>query len=132
MATIVRNGPWSQPQGPDNFSQPYGGYITPGSTLDNLDLVISQWNTSNNSRYNSTQFNVRGLDKFFGIAEADTIQPRALRSAPMPDADVVPFDAEVLGVTEVAPDDAVIPQLTTDETTTIVELDDAEAAALLN
>ena len=144
VATIVRNGPWSQPQGPDNFSQPYGGYITPGSTLDNLDLVISQWNTSNNSRYNSTQFNVRGLDKFFGIEGiagtegiegiegANTIQPRALRSAPVPDVDVAPFDAEVLDVTEVAPDDAVIPQLTTDETTTIVELDDAEAAALLD
>lgn len=32
----------------------------------------------------------------------------------------------------VAPDDAVIPQLITDETTTIVELGDAEAAALLD
>lgn len=28
---------------------------------------MSQWNTSNNSRYMATQFNVKGLDKFFGI-----------------------------------------------------------------
>lgn len=132
VATIVRNGPWDQPQGPNNFSQPYGGYITPGSTLDNLDLVISQWNTSDNSRYNSTQFNVRGLDKFFGIAGAETVQPRALRSAPVPSPDAVPFDAEVLDVTEVAPDDNAVPQLTPDANTKIVELDDAEAAALLD
>ena len=42
----------------------------PGSTLDNLDLVVSQWNTSNNSRYMATQFNVKGLDTFFGITPA--------------------------------------------------------------
>lgn len=25
VATIVRNGPWSRPQGANNFSQPHGG-----------------------------------------------------------------------------------------------------------
>ncbi len=27
--------------------QPYGGYIVPGSTLDNLNIFVSQWNTLN-------------------------------------------------------------------------------------
>ena len=71
VATIAKNGPWENAQSPLNWSQPYGGYIVPGSHLDNMDIVISQWNTSNNSRYNATQFNVKGLDKFYGIdAEA--------------------------------------------------------------
>lgn len=60
-------GGWREEQTPLNFTQLYGAYITPTSTLDNLDLVVSQWNTSNNSRYMSTQFNVQGLDTFFGI-----------------------------------------------------------------
>ncbi len=59
-------GGWGAPQTPDNFTQLYGGYIVPGSTLDDLDLVVSQWNTSDNSRYMATQFNVTGLDTFFG------------------------------------------------------------------
>jgi len=65
--TIVKHGPWWNRQTPDNWSQPYGGYIVPGSTLNNLDLVISQWNTgqsaagSTRPRYTSTQFNARGL-----------------------------------------------------------------------
>ena len=47
------------------------GYIVPGSHLDNMDIVVSQWNTTDNSRYTATQFNVKGLDKFYGIdAEA--------------------------------------------------------------
>ena len=58
---------WSQPQDADNFAQLYGGYIVPGSTLENFDVVVSQWKTSNNSRYTATQFNVKGLDAFFGI-----------------------------------------------------------------
>lgn len=65
--TIVKHGPWWNRQTPDNWSQPYGGYIVPGSTLNNLDLVISQWNTGQSAagntrpRYTSTQFNTRGL-----------------------------------------------------------------------
>ena len=71
-AHVVVAGPngWSGKQNENNFTQLYGGYIVPGSTLDNLDLVVSQWNTSNNSRYMATQFNVKGLDTFFGITPA--------------------------------------------------------------
>lgn len=67
VATVAQHGSWVFPQTPMNWSQPYGGYIVPGSTLDNMDIVISQWNTGNNSRYTSTQFNVKGLDTFFGV-----------------------------------------------------------------
>lgn len=66
-ATIAKNGSWVLPQTPLNWSQPYGGYIVPGSTLDNMDIVVSQWNTSTNQRYMSTQFNVKGLDTFYGV-----------------------------------------------------------------
>lgn len=65
---VAGNGGWRADQTPNNFTQLYGGYIVPGSTLADMDLVVSQWNTSNNSRYMSTQFNVKGLDTFFGIA----------------------------------------------------------------
>lgn len=71
-------GGWGAEQSPSNFTQLYGGYITPGSTLGNMDLVVSQWNTSNNSRYMSTQFNVRGLDKFFGINAPEASNARSM------------------------------------------------------
>lgn len=71
-------GGWGEAQSPSNFTQLYGGYITPGSTLGNMDLVVSQWNTSNNSRYMSTQFNVQGLDKFFGIKAPDAPNARSM------------------------------------------------------
>ena len=77
VATIAKNGPWERPQSPLNWSQPYGGYIVPGSHLDNMDIVISQWNTTDNSRYTATQFNVKGLDKFYGI-DADAVREDAV------------------------------------------------------
>ena len=74
VATIAKNGYWDLQQTPMNFSQPYGGYIVPGSTIANLDVVISQWNTNTNERYMSTQFNVKGLDTFFGI-DPESMRP---------------------------------------------------------
>ncbi len=70
-AKVILGGIWQAPQDAGNFAQVYGGYIVPGSTIGDMDLVVSQWQTSNNNRYNSTQFNVTGLDKFFGIGSAD-------------------------------------------------------------
>lgn len=64
---VAGTGGWGSAQSPNNFTQLYGGYIVPGSTIDNMDLIVSHWNTSNNSTYTSTQFNVKGLDTFFGI-----------------------------------------------------------------
>jgi hypothetical protein len=37
-------------------AQLYGGYIVPGSTLDDLHLVVSQWNTATNWPYRAMQF----------------------------------------------------------------------------
>lgn len=39
-----------------HVAQLYGAYIVPGSTLDNLHLVVSQWNTHTNWPYQSMQF----------------------------------------------------------------------------
>lgn len=69
---VAGDGGWGADQNENNFTQLYGGYIVPGSTLDNMDLVVSQWNTTNNSRYMSTQFNVTGLDIFFGITPGNS------------------------------------------------------------
>ncbi|WAJ46820.1 DUF4185 domain-containing protein [Mycobacterium sp. Aquia_216] len=48
----------SNPQGPNFVPQNYGGFILPGSTLDNLNLFVSQWNTATNTPYNTQQFEV--------------------------------------------------------------------------
>lgn len=37
-------------------AQLYGGYVVPGSTLAQLHLVVSQWNTATNWPYRSMQF----------------------------------------------------------------------------
>lgn len=81
-ADVVVSGPWNQTQDENNFSQLYGAYIVPGSTLGHMDLVVSQWKTSDDSRYNSTQFNVKGLDKFFGVTPQTNTM---LRMAPQMD-----------------------------------------------
>ena len=39
-----------------------------------MDIVVSQWNTGTNDRYMSTQFNVKGLDTFFGINMDEAIE----------------------------------------------------------
>ncbi|MGZ6780642.1 MAG: DUF4185 domain-containing protein, partial [Mycobacterium sp.] len=56
--TVLRNTPWPSPpcSPPDGctagtLSQLYGGYIVPGSTLRNLHLVVSQWNTVDGSNW---------------------------------------------------------------------------------
>jgi Domain of unknown function (DUF4185) len=57
---VVQNGDQNTP----NFlPQPYGGYILPGSTLDDLKLFASQWNTATDANgvpigtpYNTREF----------------------------------------------------------------------------
>ncbi|MDR7304228.1 DUF4185 domain-containing protein [Haloactinomyces albus] len=39
-----------------HVAQLYGGYIVPGSSLEELHLVVSQWNTAKNWPYRSMQF----------------------------------------------------------------------------
>lgn len=51
VTTVVFAGEWPDPAEylpppEDNrLAQPYGGYISPGSTLDELRVFVSQWNT---------------------------------------------------------------------------------------
>ncbi|MHA3022951.1 DUF4185 domain-containing protein [Mycobacterium sp. BMJ-28] len=60
---VVQNG---TPQGPNWVPQPYGGFIMPGSTLDNMNILVSQWHQPANAAgvpigpgiYNSQQVNV--------------------------------------------------------------------------
>ena len=80
---VAGNGGWGASQTPNNFTQLYGGYIAPGSTIADMNIVVSQWNTSNNSRYMSTQFNVKGLDKFFGITpKAEEVAANGAQAKP--------------------------------------------------
>jgi hypothetical protein len=52
VTTVVVAGEWPEPVetlGPpenNRLAQPYGGYISPGSTLDELRVFVSQWNTT--------------------------------------------------------------------------------------
>jgi hypothetical protein len=41
---------------PETLPQNYGGYIVPGSTLDQAIILVSQWNTSAHDPYNVQQF----------------------------------------------------------------------------
>ena len=40
----------------ETVPQNYGGYIVPGSTLDQAIILVSQWNTSTGDPYNVQQF----------------------------------------------------------------------------
>lgn len=59
---VAQNG---DPGAPKFMPQPYGGYILPGSTLDDLKLFVSQWNTAKDANgvpfgapYNTREFQV--------------------------------------------------------------------------
>ena len=43
---------------PVSILQPYGGYILPGSTLNDLNLFVSQWDTGANTPYDVHQVHV--------------------------------------------------------------------------
>ncbi len=66
VTTVVVAGNWpvpaeNLPAPEDNtLAQPYGGYLSPGSTLDELRVFVSQWNTGPRDRspYRVIQFAV--------------------------------------------------------------------------
>jgi D-arabinan endo alpha-(1,5)-arabinofuranosidase len=66
VTTVVQAVLWPEPAenlpSPDDntLAQPYGGYISPGSTLDEVRVFISQWNTASRDRapYRVIQFAV--------------------------------------------------------------------------
>ena len=72
---IAKNGPWSNQQTPNNWSQPYGGYIVPGSSINDMDIIVSQWHNPGGTRYMATQFNVRGLETFYPDLVDENGQP---------------------------------------------------------
>ncbi|MCV7352926.1 DUF4185 domain-containing protein [Mycobacterium parmense] len=69
VTTVVRHDDWpdpaeSLPPPYDNrLAQPYGGYISPGSTLDELRIFVSQWDTEPRATapYRVIQFAVNPL-----------------------------------------------------------------------
>jgi hypothetical protein len=70
VTTVVLAGSWPDdaddlPPPEDNrLAQPYGGYLSPGSTLDELRVFVSQWNTlprADNAPYRVIQFAVNPL-----------------------------------------------------------------------
>lgn len=60
--TPISGGAWGL-EDDTHVAQLYGGYIHPESTLDNVTLIVSQWNTKTNWPYHAMQFNIRGLDQ---------------------------------------------------------------------
>lgn len=66
VTTVVVATEWPEPAeqlGPpenNRLAQPYGGYISPGSTLDEVRVFVSQWNTGprGGSPYRVIQFAV--------------------------------------------------------------------------
>ena len=70
VTTVVLAGAWPDeaddlPSPEDNrLAQPYGGYLSPGSTLDELRVFVSQWNTlpqADNAPYRVIQYAVNPL-----------------------------------------------------------------------
>ena len=51
VTTLVQHDDWPEPAeslpppNDNRLAQPYGGYISPGSTLDELRIFVSQWDT---------------------------------------------------------------------------------------
>lgn len=54
---VAPGGRWDNPM-PGTYPQNYGGYILPGSTLDDMGVLVSQWNTGTNTPYVVEQFQV--------------------------------------------------------------------------
>lgn len=52
VTTVVQHDEWPEPAeslpppSDNRLAQPYGGYISPGSTLDELRIFVSQWNNA--------------------------------------------------------------------------------------
>ncbi|GAA5030302.1 DUF4185 domain-containing protein [Actinopolymorpha pittospori] len=60
--TLLHGTSWDA-QDTNHVAQLYGSYVIPGSTLDDLHLTVSQWNTGDNSVYRVMQYQFRGLGR---------------------------------------------------------------------
>ena len=55
--TLVHGTSWgTEDHAQGRVAQLYGGYLVPGSTLADLHLIVSQWNTATNWPYRAMQF----------------------------------------------------------------------------
>lgn len=55
--TVLSGTAWgAEDHASGRVAQLYGGYVVPGSTLSELHLVVSQWNTRTNWPYHAMQF----------------------------------------------------------------------------
>jgi hypothetical protein len=57
MTVVAGRGDWNHPV-PGQSPQNYGGYIMPGATLDNMGVLVSQWNTNTGNPYEVEQFQI--------------------------------------------------------------------------
>ncbi|WP_280265675.1 DUF4185 domain-containing protein [Nocardia wallacei] len=56
-ATVLEGTSWdAEHHATGRVAQLYGGYVIPGSTLSDLHLIVSQWNTTTNWPYHAMQF----------------------------------------------------------------------------
>jgi hypothetical protein len=58
--TLLFGGSWGQ-EDDERVAQLSGPYVLPGSTLEDLHLLCSQWNTGEGWPYHVQQYRVRGL-----------------------------------------------------------------------
>ncbi|WP_236981654.1 DUF4185 domain-containing protein [Mycobacterium kiyosense] len=56
---VAQAGIWPTALTPGTgYPQNYGGFIVPGSTLDNFGVLVSQWDTGTGDTYTVEQFQV--------------------------------------------------------------------------
>ncbi|HEX8759615.1 MAG TPA: DUF4185 domain-containing protein [Pseudonocardiaceae bacterium] len=61
--TLVHGTAWdTEDHAQGRVAQLYGGYLVPDSTLNDLHLVVSQWNTTTNWPYRAMQFHANVTD----------------------------------------------------------------------
>jgi hypothetical protein len=58
--TLIWGGQWGK-EDDSHVAQLYGGYIIPGSTIGDLHLSVSQWNTGAGWPYRAMQHRIRGF-----------------------------------------------------------------------
>lgn len=60
--TLLHGSGWDN-QDVNHVAQLYGSYIIPGSSLDDVHVTVSQWNTGDNSVYHVMQYRFQGLGR---------------------------------------------------------------------
>lgn len=64
--TLLQIAPWDN-ESVTGVAQLYGGFVIPGSSLNDFHLAVSQWNTGTTTPYHVQQFRFQGLRERFNI-----------------------------------------------------------------